>query len=233
MSLTSLKRFLPTPPPRQVVLLPDAHFFVRAVPVTEGALAADVAAQAELAVESLAPFPIGQLYYGHHWLPGAGHALVYAAYRKRFTAEEVEQAVNGEIRQREYVLRGLDAKAVREVEQTYAPIASLNPKKETGQEAVKNVDVIKQWMPSAFVYLLWVSIFAIAQMLLTNIIEEKSNRIIEVLLSSVTPGELMMGSVLASVHWLAAWAQTSRGASPSISKIAMQTSRRVGHHLTL
>lgn len=110
--------------------------------------------------------------------------------------EEVEQAVNGEIRQREYLLRGLDAKAVREVEQTYAPIASLNPKKETGQEAVKNVDVIKQWLPSAFVYLLWISIFAIAQMLLTNVIEEKSNRIIEVLLSSVTPGELMMGKLL-------------------------------------
>lgn len=110
--------------------------------------------------------------------------------------EEIERAVNGEIRQREYLLRGLDATAVREVEQTYAPIASLNPKKEAGQEAVKSVDVIKQWAPSAFVYLLWISIFAIAQMLLTNIIEEKSNRIIEVLLSSVTPGELMMGKLV-------------------------------------
>ena len=109
--------------------------------------------------------------------------------------EEVERAVNGEVRQREYLLRGLDATAVREVEQTFAPIASLNPKKEVGQEAVKSVDVIKQWAPSAFVYLLWISIFAIAQMLLTNIIEEKSNRIIEVLLSSVTPGELMMGKL--------------------------------------
>ena len=97
MSLTSLKRFLPAPPPRQVVLLPDAHFFVRAVPVTEGALAADVAAQAELAVESLAPFPIAQLYYGHHWLPGADHAIVYAAYRKRFTAEEVETWAGAEV----------------------------------------------------------------------------------------------------------------------------------------
>lgn len=110
--------------------------------------------------------------------------------------EEVERAVNEEIRQREYLLRGLDATAVREVERTYAPLVSLNPKKEAGQEAVKNVDVIKQWAPSAFVYLLWVSIFAIAQMLLTNIIEEKSNRIIEVLLSSVTPGELMMGKLV-------------------------------------
>jgi ABC-2 type transport system permease protein len=109
--------------------------------------------------------------------------------------DEVEQTVNTEIRRREYLLRGLDAAAIREVEQTYAPFASLNPKKEAGQEAVSTTDIIKQWAPSAFVYLLWVAIFAIVQMLLNNIIEEKSNRIIEVLLSSVTPWELMMGKL--------------------------------------
>jgi ABC-2 type transport system permease protein len=109
--------------------------------------------------------------------------------------DEVEQAVNTEIRRREYLARGLDAAAIREVEQTYAPFSSLNPKKEAGQEAVNTTDIIKQWAPSAFVYLLWVAIFAIVQMLLNNIIEEKSNRIIEVLLSSVTPGELMMGKL--------------------------------------
>jgi ABC-2 type transport system permease protein len=106
--------------------------------------------------------------------------------------DEVEETVNTEIRRREYLMRGMDAAAIREVEQTYAPFASLNPRKETGQEAVNATDIIKQWAPSAFVYLLWV---AIVQMLLNNIIEEKSNRIIEVLLSSVTPGELMMGKL--------------------------------------
>jgi ABC-2 type transport system permease protein len=110
--------------------------------------------------------------------------------------DEVEQAVGPEIRRREYLIRGLDATAIREVEQTFAPISSLNPMKEAGQEAVNRADVLRQWMPSAFVYLLWVSIFAIVQMLLTNIIEEKSNRITEVLLSSVTPSELMMGKLV-------------------------------------
>lgn len=89
MSLSSLKRFLPSAPPRLVVLLSDTLFFTRSVPVTEGANAAEVAAQAELAVEGLAPFPIAQLYYGHYWVPGAAHMLVYAAYRKRLTAEDV------------------------------------------------------------------------------------------------------------------------------------------------
>ncbi|MGD0811992.1 MAG: ABC transporter permease [Verrucomicrobiota bacterium] len=110
--------------------------------------------------------------------------------------DEIEQAVNGEIRRREYLARGLDSAVIREVEQTHAPFASLNPKKEAGREAVSGVDIIRQWAPSGFVYLLWVAIFTISQMLLNNIIEEKSNRIIEVLLSSVTPGELMMGKLL-------------------------------------
>jgi ABC-2 type transport system permease protein len=110
-------------------------------------------------------------------------------------AGEIERAINAEVRRREYLAHGMDSEAVAQVERTSAPFASLNPKKEAGKEAVNTTDVIRQWAPSAFVYLLWLAIFAIVQMLLNNTIEEKSNRIIEVLLSSVTPGELMMGKL--------------------------------------
>jgi len=71
-----------------LILLPSDRFFVRAVPLAAGA---DVAAQVELAVESLAPFPPGQLYYG--FLPSVTgeQALVFAAYRKRFSAAETAE----------------------------------------------------------------------------------------------------------------------------------------------
>ncbi|MGO8679006.1 MAG: ABC transporter permease [Limisphaerales bacterium] len=109
--------------------------------------------------------------------------------------EEVERAVNAEIRRCQYLARGMDAAVIQQVERTYIPFATLNPKKEKGREAVGTADMVRQWAPSAFVYLLWVAIFSVMQMLLSNTIEEKSNRIIEVLLSSVTPGELMMGKL--------------------------------------
>jgi len=109
--------------------------------------------------------------------------------------DEIENAVDEEVRRREYVARGVDAAAVRDVQHTRVPFASLNPKKQAGEEAVSIADKIRQWAPTAFVYLLWIAIFSISQMLLNNTIEEKSNRIIEVLLSSVTPGELMMGKL--------------------------------------
>ncbi len=62
-------------------------------------------------------------------------------------------------------------------------------------EEVNDIDTIRQWAPVAFLYLLWISVFMSSQMLLTNTIEEKSNRIIEVLLSSVSPLQLMVGKI--------------------------------------
>jgi ABC-2 type transport system permease protein len=57
-------------------------------------------------------------------------------------------------------------------------------------------DTLGQWAPVAFVYLLWISIFSITQMLLTNTVEEKSNKLVEVLLSSIAPVDLMAGKIL-------------------------------------
>jgi hypothetical protein len=76
------------PPAPRVLLLPDHRFFVRLVPVPEAATPADVAAQVELALETLSPFPPAQLYHGYYWAPGAPQALIFASYRKRFTAEQ-------------------------------------------------------------------------------------------------------------------------------------------------
>lgn len=73
---------------RPIALLPDHHFFVRVIPLATGEGVEPVPAQVELALESLAPFPVGQLYYGHFTRPGAARAVVFASYRKRFPADE-------------------------------------------------------------------------------------------------------------------------------------------------
>ena len=85
------------PPPPKVALLSDSMFFTRAVPVTPGATAAEVAGQVELALEAVAPFPLGQLYYGWYWKPGAESALVFASYRRRFTTEQTAQWDGAEV----------------------------------------------------------------------------------------------------------------------------------------
>jgi ABC-2 type transport system permease protein len=74
---------------------------------------------------------------------------------------------------------------------------TFDPRKVTGEgaEEVSVRDKLRQWAPLVFVYLLWVAVFTVSQMLLTNTVEEKSNRIIEVLLSSVSPVQLMAGKI--------------------------------------
>lgn len=51
-------------------------------------------------------------------------------------------------------------------------------------------------MPFVFTLLLFLTIVAVSQALITSTLEEKSNRVIEVLLSSVSPFELMAGKIL-------------------------------------
>lgn len=52
------------------------------------------------------------------------------------------------------------------------------------------------FLPMGFMMLLWASAFTGGQYLLTTTIEEKSNRIMEVLLSAVSPLQLMVGKIL-------------------------------------
>jgi hypothetical protein len=71
--------------PVAAVFTPSDRFFLRLVP-----LAPDLPApgQVELALEGLAPFPAAQLFWGCCVAPDRTSALVYAAHRRRFTAEE-------------------------------------------------------------------------------------------------------------------------------------------------
>jgi hypothetical protein len=88
MTFSFSKLFKGAAPAPDVVLLPDALFFVRSIPVAAGITSADLAAQTELALEALTPFPLAQLYYGFYHPSGSALALIYAAYRKRFTVEQ-------------------------------------------------------------------------------------------------------------------------------------------------
>lgn len=105
-----------------------------------------------------------------------------------------ERLATAAVQERRIALRGIDRELAAFIQRDFdLARAKLS---ETGEaEAVSTQDRIRQWAPVAFVYLLWISIFSIAQMLLSNTVEEKSNRLMEVLLSSVSPFELMLGKI--------------------------------------
>ncbi len=64
-----------------------------------------------------------------------------------------------------------------------------------GGEAVE-YQWAKRLIPAAFMFLVWIATFTSGNYLLTSTIEEKSNKVIEVLLSAVSPFQLMAGKIL-------------------------------------
>jgi ABC-type Na+ efflux pump permease subunit len=66
----------------------------------------------------------------------------------------------------------------------------------TAQGATSSGEMAQMFVPMGFMILLWISTFTGGQFLLTSTIEEKSNRIMEVLLSAVSPLELMVGKII-------------------------------------
>lgn len=71
--------------PGAVVLVPGDRFFVKELTLDA---ATPAAAQVEIALEESSPFPLAQMYHGFVVSADGGRALAYAAYRRRFTAEE-------------------------------------------------------------------------------------------------------------------------------------------------
>jgi len=118
-------------------------------------------------------------------------------------------SINRHVREQALQERGISVAAVREVQTTRLPLSRLDPAKAAGEEAVDMVDTFRQWAPIGFVYLIFISLMQSVQYLLSNTIEEKSNRIIEVLIASVTPNELMMGKLigigLSGITTIAVW----------------------------
>ena len=66
----------------------------------------------------------------------------------------------------------------------------------TAQGDQKIDEAAKILIPAAFMFLLWISTFTCGQYLLTSTIEEKSSRVMEVILSAVSPMQLLTGKIL-------------------------------------
>ena len=110
--------------------------------------------------------------------------------------DAIIRSINAEIREREYNNLGVNTELVRNVQRTRLPVSQLDPTAAEGEESVSMADTFRQFAPIGFVYLMFISLMQSVQYLLSNTIEEKSNRIIEVLLASVTADELMMGKLV-------------------------------------
>jgi ABC-2 type transport system permease protein len=82
--------------------------------------------------------------------------------------------------------------------------------KASGEESIKGLNEIKIGIGGAFGYLIMMFIIIYGNMVMRSVIEEKTNRIIEIIISSVKPFQLMIGKIvgtsLAGLLQFAIWA---------------------------
>jgi ABC-2 type transport system permease protein len=74
--------------------------------------------------------------------------------------------------------------------------AEVHLSKFTGEESLKWLNEIKIGIGFAFGYLIMMFIIIYGNMVMRSVIEEKTNRIIEIIISSVKPFKLMMGKII-------------------------------------
>ncbi|MEY2670335.1 MAG: hypothetical protein RLZZ577_651 [Bacteroidota bacterium] len=86
----------------------------------------------------------------------------------------------------------LDTLAIHQAEAK----VSINLKKASGEQSLKGLNEIKIAIGGAFGYLIMMFIIIYGNMVMRSVIEEKTNRIIEIIISSVKPFQLMMGKII-------------------------------------
>jgi ABC-2 type transport system permease protein len=106
--------------------------------------------------------------------------------------EEVEDIIAKKITNQNYEKAKLDTLAIKNAEAN----VSLELKKSSGEESLKGLNEIKIGIGGAFGYLIMMFIVIYGNMVMRSVIEEKTNRIIEIIISSVKPFQLMMGKII-------------------------------------
>ncbi|MFE3871780.1 ABC transporter permease [Flavobacterium sp. ZS1P70] len=86
----------------------------------------------------------------------------------------------------------LDTLAIKNAESK----VNISLAKASGEESVKGLNEIKIGIGGAFGYLIMMFIIIYGNMVMRSVIEEKTNRIVEIIISSVKPFQLMMGKII-------------------------------------
>jgi ABC-2 type transport system permease protein len=128
---------------------------------------------------------------------GTGRAGIYTHKLKAVNADAVwtvRDILNSIIVNERCRLRNISPKelaALRNVDFDEIEVGRVATEEKKGLEG----QVVSMMVPFFFMYLMFMGVMAIGPHMISGLIEEKNSRIIEVLLSAVSPQELMLGKI--------------------------------------
>jgi ABC-2 type transport system permease protein len=105
---------------------------------------------------------------------------------------DVERTVNAKITKENLDVLGFDTDKIEKAKSK----SSLKLSKFSGEESLKGLNEIKVAIGGFMGYLIMMFIIIYGNFVMRSVIEEKTNRIIEIIISSVKPFQLMMGKII-------------------------------------
>ena len=130
---------------------------------------------------------------------GPAHDLRLEYWSANLTDAEIPQraraALKETMRAAALGAHGLAAAELQRIESLAPAYAQFDPRAGAGA-AVTTADRAPYLAAIALAFVLWSAVIGVANMLLTGVIEEKSNKILDALLASVTPMQILIGKLL-------------------------------------
>ncbi|MEW7292611.1 ABC transporter permease [Aquimarina sp. 2304DJ70-9] len=105
---------------------------------------------------------------------------------------DIEEVIAGKLTNQNFEKKGLDLNVI---ENSKANV-SIQIENFSGEKTSKMSSYVKMIFGGAAGYLLFMFVIIYGNMVMRSVIEEKANRIIEIIISSVKPMQLMMGKIL-------------------------------------
>lgn len=129
---------------------------------------------------------------------GTGEAITVDVWSNnlvdRTLERRVSEAVAGGMRDQRLAALGMDREALKAAQALKPTVVVFSPKSATGTVSLR--DRLPGIVGFGAAMLLWMMILTGAGILLNSVIEEKSNRVLEVLLASASAPEIMFGKIL-------------------------------------
>lgn len=151
-------------------------------------------------LESAKSIVVEREYFGLIYIPEVENENELAAAVQFFgkeppglgTIQAIEKTIAERLTKRELVASGVSLEKLNEAKAE----VEVQIQNFSGQRTSKMSNYIKMFFGGAAGYLLMMFIIIYGNMVMRSVIEEKTNRIIEIIVSSVKPFQLMMGKVI-------------------------------------
>ncbi len=139
-------------------------------------------------------------FYGLLFIPDKADVVSVAADSYLYTKdapnsgilERLERIFEERLRQQKLIDLKLSAADFAEMDQDF----EIHAETFEGEQNIKGIDLVKAGIGGSFGYLIMMFIVIYGGFVMRSVIEEKTSRIIEVIISSVKPFQLMLGKII-------------------------------------